>query len=152
MVSTTGLSAALDQETAEAFLYLLTIVTDDETFRFVNNTKAVTSSSVEYEAFPFEVTPPQETDEVPVAKLRIANVTREIAERVQAMSDRPTVTFSTVLADSPDTVEESYTGFAIESVRWDAGLFEASLTQARFTSEPYPKLRITPDNYRSLFL
>ena len=153
MVSVTATAATLLEETDEVFLTLLEITKEDDSILYLAaNTEAVVSNGETYEAFPFELIFPSQTDSEPVAKLRVANIDQRIGEEIQLLSDPAPVTFLRVLASSPDTVEDTYPGYELFDVSWDAMVVEGSLTQAQYTQEPWPAKRITPDKYPSIFM
>ncbi|MBU0598807.1 DUF1833 domain-containing protein [Patescibacteria group bacterium] len=153
-LSLTARQAIFAQETAEVFLLLLTIDHDDldAAIRVVNNAENITSNSLEYQAFPFEMNLPDDTeDALSQVTLTICNVDRQIVQAVRSISSPPTVTLNVILASDPDTVEAGPFEFTMKSADYDALTVTGSLAAEDILNEPFPADRYTPNLFPGLF-
>ena len=94
------------QETGEVLLYLLalshpTMVTP---MYFVNNTEAIVSGGISYQAYPFDVMIPDDTEEISTIKLTIDNIDRRIVEAIRRIDAPAKFTLSMIMASEPDTL------------------------------------------------
>lgn len=117
----------------------------------VNNKENITSNGDEYTAFPFEILLPDSNDSAPPrAKLKIDNVSREIAQAIRTITSPPSVTIKVVRPETPDTVEAVFTGMKLLSVPYDALTVEGELFFEDLTREPFPAYTFNPANYRGI--
>lgn len=146
LTSPAAIEAALARETPQVFVSLLDLdhSTWIDTVRLADNDEAVVSGGKTYMPFPLKLVKPAETDDVPEATLTVANVDQVIGERLDAVSTPIDVTITLVLAESPDTVERSWSGFELRNVKWNALFAEGVLTQRQFSRELWPPRRMTP--------
>jgi len=153
-LSSSFLEALYSERTNEVFLVLLSIAHADlvETIRVVNNTENITSSGVEYTAFPFTLSLPDDIeDQLPAVTLSIDNVDRSIVEAVRTINSPATVSLSVVLASDPDTVEIGPITLTMRQVEYDQLTVSGTLQPADLLSEPFPQGRFSPNRYPGLF-
>lgn len=134
-------------------LVLLTIDHDeiDPPVRVVNNKVDITSHGETFIGFPFEIELPDAPEDAPPrARLRIANVSREIGQAMRLISTPATVTIQVVRQDDPDTVELEFLDYRLTNVRYDALTVEGDLTREDLASEPYPFLTFSPAEFPGL--
>lgn len=134
-------------------LVLLTLDHDDlaSPIRVVNNTESVTSNGETFVAFPFEVSLPEDNEDTqPRARLRIDNVSREIAQAVRQITSAVEVTIQVVRQDDPDTVELEFPSLRLVNVRFDALAVEGDLEFEDLTRAPYPALTFSPASFPGL--
>lgn len=134
-------------------LVLLTIDHDDidPTIRVVNNRVDITSNGDIYVAFPFEIILPDNLEDAPPrAKLRIDNVSLEIAQAIRLISTPADVTIQVVRQKAPHTVEMNWSGMKLTNVRWDAQPVEGDLEFENLTSEPSVAHTFSPAEYPGL--
>jgi len=152
--TTTALrSAVFAEETAEVFLFLITLShTDITTLYFVNNYKDVTSNGNAHVAFPFQITMPSETeDQLPRVQLNIDNVDRSIIDEIRTLTGPPTLTLSVVLASDPDTIEAGPFEMSLQNVLYNTLTITGNLAGDDILNEPYPGEAYTPQNFPGLF-
>jgi len=152
--TTTALrSAVFAEETAEVFLFLITLShTDITTLYFVNNYEDVTSNGNAHVAFPFQITMPSETeDQLPRVQLNIDNVDRSIIDEIRTLTGPPTLTLSVVLASDPDTIEAGPFEMSLQNVSYNALTITGNLVGDDILNEPYPGEAYTPQNFPGLF-
>lgn len=104
------------QNTGALFVYLLTITHDDlaEPLRFTNNSQNVTSGGYLYQAWPFDISlPDQESDKIPRAQIVFDAADSSITTALRNMSSAPSVEISIIDADSPDVIEKSFSNMTI---------------------------------------
>lgn len=161
-VSDTLKEAVNAQQTGEAFIMLIEIDHDDlETpiriasdgpDELENGANGVISNGQEYVFLPFEpILPNQDKDRLPIARIRIDNISREIIQAVRTISGAPSFKIMVVLSSDPDTVEIELTGYKLRNVTADAMSVEGELVTEQFDIEPFPSGRFTPANFPSLF-
>lgn len=100
--------AALEQNTDEVFLWLLTIqhAESSTVYRLVNNLDAITSRGNEYMAFPFQFVLPEDDGEtLPTIQISVDNVSLELVEIIRTYGSGITITAEIILASNPDYVE-----------------------------------------------
>lgn len=111
----------------------------------------IESNGDTYVGFQFEITLPDSNEDAPPkAKLRIANVTREITEAVRSISSPASVTIKVVRQETPDIIEAEFPGMKLTDVTWDALTVEGTLEFEDLTREPYPAYTFSPANYRGI--
>jgi len=146
--------ALFDQETAEAFLVLLTIdhSTLSEPLRFVSDNQDVTSRGNTYKAFGFRIPMPSEEDgSITEVQLTIDNVDRQVVETVRSLRSAPEVTMELVVSSDPDTVFAGPFPFELQSVDWNAVQVTGTLGYPPVLDEPFPGDTFNPENHPGLF-
>jgi Domain of unknown function (DUF1833) len=144
--------AILGHRSDEVALVLLTITSADfTTIRVVNDGADITSNGNEFLKFPFVIDLPGDGEGVPVARLQIQNVSRQIWEAIEAATATINVKIEVILASDPDTIEKSFDGLELRNVVCNALTVEGELTTQQFTAEPYPHIRAIPSRLPGLF-
>jgi len=131
-------------------LVLVTIDHDDllVPIRVVNNKENISSNGEEYVGYRFDITlPDSKEDATPRARLRIDNVSREIAQAIRTISSPPSVTITVVRQATPDIVEAEFTGMILKHVPYDALTVEGTLEFESLTQEPFPAYSFNPSHY-----
>lgn len=147
-------AAIFAQETGEAVILLLTIEHADlaEPIRVSSDAVDTVSDSITYQAFPFQITFPRDSDDAPPqVRLTIDNVDRRIVQAVRELMTPPTVNLQLVLASQPDVVEVVPGEFTLASVTFDALAVEGVLKFDDILNEPFPKDVVTPATFPGLF-
>ncbi len=111
----------------------------------------VVSGGYTYTAAPFDISWPNDDDQVPVAQLTAMNVDRAIGQALESINDPAECTLQAVLASSPDTVERTAAKFQLRNARWNAVTLTADITRNTISTEPCPKYRVTPLHFAALF-
>ena len=147
-------SATFQPETGQAFLALVTIAHSDlaAPMRLSTDSVDTVSRGLTFVAYPLEITlPPQEAGTLPVARIRIDNVDREISTAVQQITPPLTVTIEMVLSGNPDEVIMAYTDFLLKGITYDALTVEGDLMVRDWGKEPFPAWSFGPGRFASLF-
>ena len=156
-LSTTAIRAMLAERTGEVALTLLRIFPFGDTdpanaYRLVNNSEDVTSDSLLYTAFGFDLTLPEENGEsLPSVNLVIDNVGQELASPMLANTDPLTVELEIVLASEPNTVLAGPWQFTAANTTVSALTIALELRYEDVLNEAFPCVRMTPQNFPSLF-
>jgi len=158
-MSSAAVAASLAQETGEAWITLLSIAHPDlatmpeigGTIRFAHHPVDIVSRGATYRAAYFEVSLPDDAEEVPRVTLRVENVDRLIADALRAIASAPTVTLEVVLGSTPDVIEAGPYELTLRRVDVDAVFVEGELVYDDMLNEPYPGDSFTPDKYPGLF-
>lgn len=111
----------------------------------------IVSNGNTFTAAPFTLDWPSDDEGAPVARLQAINVDRVIGLALEALVTPAVCTLQAVLSTSPDTIERQGLKFELRNTRWDGGFMSAELTQASFLQEPWPRWRVTPRDFPSLF-
>lgn len=126
----------------EDFLVLLRITHGSiEPIYLVSDVVDVTSNSQVYTGFPFELTLPQEDDDIPRGKLRIQNVDRRIGNALHTLRSPPWLRFQIVLRSAPNDVQLMYEFLRLTNVTVDAISVEGDIGLTDFASIPWPRTR-----------
>ena len=145
LTSVFAIEAVLGRETDQVLTALLEL--EHTTFKsnllIANNTQQVKSNGRIYLPFPFGLTRPSQTDDVPEARLVMANVDQEVGQRLEAVVSPIDVTITIVLAETPNVVEDTFPGFELANVKWNALRAEGVFTQRQFSRELFPPRRMT---------
>jgi Domain of unknown function (DUF1833) len=144
--------AILGHRSDEVALVLLTITSADfTTIRVVNDGVDITSNGNTFLKFPFVIDLPGDGEGLPIARLQIQNVSRQIWEAIEAATATINVKIEVILASAPDTIEKSFDGLELRNVVCNALTVEGELTTQQFTAEPYPHIRAIPSRLPGLF-
>ena len=153
-VSLTLRQAVNAQETGEIFIVLLTISHEEleEPLYFSLDAVNTVSRGNPYLALPFNLTPPEESqDRPPAAKLSLDNIDRQLVALLRSISTPLTVKFEVVLVSAPDTVEAVWDGFELRNVTYNALTIQGDLTLESFLQEPFPAGTFSPAYFPGLF-
>ena len=152
--------ALYSQETSESFVPLVLIHHPmmSEPIRVAGSRDSVRSndqfgSNVEYVAYPFSITLPDETeDRPPEVSIVIDNIDKRIVDNVRLISDgAPNVVLTIVLASSPTTVEAGPFNFTLRSVEWNRLTVRGVISYESILDEPYPAGTFNPVEFPGLF-
>ena len=152
-LSPAALQAGFEQQTDEVFLVLLQITHPNlpDAIRVVNNNENVTSGGALYVAYPFEIElPGEDSDQPPLARLRIDNVDRLLVATVREIATPPQITIRVVLASQPDTIELQFQGLTMRNVTYDAATISGELVFEQILVEPVATV-MTPSKFPGLF-
>lgn len=122
-----------------------------ETIRVTNNGEALTSNGDIYQQFPFEIELPGDTEDEPVAKLRIAKVDRTIGDAVDTITTPATVSIAVVLASDPDTLQLNWLHFELRNITFPALEVNGDLVIRTYATEPFPNIRVRESNFPNLY-
>jgi hypothetical protein len=154
-LSAPAIRALTRRENDIPIILLLTIEHADlaSPLRLARNTVGdnIISNGHTFTAAPFDFEWPQDDENAPVARLTAINVDRAIGEALESIVTPCDCTLQVVMATSPDTIEREGISFQLRNAQWDGGFMTAELTQAYFATEPWPRWRITPRLFPSLF-
>ena len=142
------------QRTGEVYLILLKIDHEDldAPILVVNNTENITSNGVEYVAFPFRLSIPDEVeDQLPGVALEIDNVSREIVGSVRTISSPASATISVVMASAPNSIQRGPYSLTLRSVEYNQVTVSGSLQPHDILTEPFPSGSFSPGYYPGLF-
>lgn len=152
-LSPVALRAGNAAQTGEVYLVLLTISHPNlaQSIRVVNNNENVTSRGQEFIAFPFEIElPGEDSDQPPMARLRIDNVDRMIVSSIRDIATPPNVTIEVVLASQPNQIEISFEALIMRNVSYDAASVTGELVFEQIVVEPVA-LNMTPAKFPGIF-
>ena len=122
-----------------------------EAIRVVNNNENVTSGGNVYIAYPFEIElPGEDSDQPPLARLRIDNVDRLLVATVREIATPPQITIRVVLASQPDTIEMEFQGLTMRNVTYDAATISGELVFEQILVEPVATV-MTPSKFPGAF-
>lgn len=152
MVSDAFKRAVLGIRSEQVALTLLTFSGNGfTTFRVCDNDTDIVSNGNTFVSYPFEIEHPGDREEAPAGRLRIANVSREIGQAIDAAIDDVFVKIEVILASNPDNPEKTFDGLRVTRSPRSMLVIEADLASAQFADEPYPATRATPGRFPGLF-
>jgi len=130
---------------------LASLTTDEEIIYGVTSTASGTSK--DYIFLPMQIgLPGEEEAGAGQCSLILNFVTREAIELIRTHLTSPvSVQIDLVLANSPNTVEATFTGFKITNVTYNADQITFDLNMVSLSREPFPCFTFTPANFPGLF-
>lgn len=149
-LSSAARQALFAQQTGEAIIILLTLseASLPAPIRVCTAGEDVVSNGETYQAFPFEITMPDDTDEAPpTVRLTIDAVDRRIIEAVRAAEGAIAVQMQIVFSSDLDQVEVMPGEFKLTEVEYSALSVEGTLSFEDILSEPYPADTFTPAKF-----
>lgn len=153
-LSTAAKASLAAQETGEVWLMLLALSNPyfTSTFRYVDNSEAITSNGDTYQSFPFEITLPNEDGES-VQRARLSLYAHpDIIEAVRSLRGQLTVEISVIMASEPDTIVTGPISLVLLDIEWDALTVNGTLgSSIKLLDEPTPSDRFNPGSYPTLF-
>jgi hypothetical protein len=153
--SSTFVEALVSQNTDEVFLFLLTLSHPDLStpIRVVNNVENITSRSLVYQAFPFELILPQDDgDSLPQVVITLSNVSLEFIDEIRALNGALDVKLEVILASSPNTVEMSIDGMKTYTISYDTQSIQATCQVEDVLNMSFPNELYMPSNFPGLFV
>ena len=152
-LSQTALQGILASATTSTFLECLTIKHSEiDTVRLVNDNADINRTVGAFTRFPFEVrTPPQSADRPPEIQIMASAVDQSIIFHLRSLaglSERATITYEVVLAESPNTVEFGPVTFILDAIATD-GLSQVTLTASFLKgalNDAFPAQQFSPGN------
>jgi len=154
-----GRRAAQAQETGSAFFVLLVLrhPTLPAPLRFANDMADVVSSAdgtgaQTYIGCPFDIILPEErSDQLPQARLSIANVDERIVQALRSISSAPSLEVYVVLSDKPSDREAGPWRLTLRTVDYDAQTITGTLSFPDTLSEPFPAHIFNPTRWPGIF-
>lgn len=146
--------AALDQNTKEVFLFLLTFTGGSitEPVRLVNNLEDVTSRGNSYMAFPLDLTLPiDDGDSMPSIKIVCQNASLQLIETIRNVGTVMYVKLEMILASSPDYIEASIENMRVSSVQYDKDAITMTCAMDDLLNTAFGRERYLPSNFPGLF-
>lgn len=105
-----------EQSTGALFVYLLTVSHADlaQPLRFTNNVADVTSGGYLYQAWPFDITLPDQGDgKIPRAQITFDAVDSNTILALRNLASPPSISISIIDVDAPDVVEKSFSNMVV---------------------------------------
>lgn len=123
------------------------------TMYFVRNTEEITSRGKTYLPWIFDLILPGQGEAGSAASLRFDNLDRRISRSILLLpSDAEiTVTAETILAETPDIVEESFDAFKLNQVKFAQLTIDANLSPPDDNGEPACSVSYLPQTAPGLF-
>ena len=144
----------LKREGADPDIWLVTITGNQlgGAIRLARNPVAVVSRGLTFNAAYFQIDLPTDTENQPAARMTIPNIDRELGLALHDMTEGLTLTFEMIFASAPDVVVMRVAQLRLQTVSIDAMQITGLLSAARFDTEPYINLRVTPSAFPGLWL
>ena len=138
--------------TDEAFLWLLTITTSNETIRLVNNMEDIVSRGNNYTAYPFNISLPIEDGSKQLSlSLTIDNVDQVLIEAIRGFLEPPVMKLELVLSSDFDTVEKKIDFLRLSNVEYDQLQIRGQLKPNNVLGNAFPATSYDPSQYPALF-
>jgi hypothetical protein len=144
--------AIYQTSTNEAFLWLLTITTSNETIRLVNNMEDVVSRGDNYTAYPFNISLPVEDGSKQLSlSLTIDNVDQVLIEAIRGFLEPPVMKLELVLSSDFDTVEKKIDFLRLGQVEYDQLQIRGQLKPNNVLGNAFPATSYDPAQFPALF-
>lgn len=153
-VSADFLEAAFASETAENLIALVEINHTKwaSPYYFTSDSEETVSNGKTYVPMRFDLKLPDDVERsVPRATLVLDGVGRELVADIRNVISPPAVTVHAVLADSPDTIEATWSGFELVSAGYDSLAFQCEISPQDYSHEPVPGDVMMPAAFPGLF-
>lgn len=153
-LSNAGLISVTAQETDEIWLACVTLTHPQWAgpVRLVKNTENIVSGGDVYNAYPFDVTlPDEEPEEVPVVRFVASNVSLELMSNIRSIVGPISGEIFWVLASDPNTVELGPLSLEIRSIQYDALNFSGQMVIEPVISARFGDKLMDPTNAPGLF-
>ena len=154
-VSLPALRAMLAQESDDPFIPLLRIEHPSlaAPILLAYNTEPVTRVDGVYQPYAFQINlPAQREDEAPTLDVTIDNTDLEVNDALRSLDGMPKVTFSVVLASSPDIDEAGPFVLNLQNARADAQQITGTLGyEADIFAQSVPAQQYLPASSQGLF-
>lgn len=154
-LSQTALQAVLSQDTPEVFNPILKIAHPDlaTPILLAYNTETVHRTDGDYLPYPFQINIPESSDnEAPTVNLTVDNTDLTVNDKIRSLVGMPTVTFSVVLASSPDTVEVGPYQMSLQTAQATAQTISGTLGfEQGIFSQAVPSQTFVPSSSPGLF-
>lgn len=153
---TTVVQAMTAQHTTDLYHALLEITHSELTsIRIVNDLNDTISNGVTYNAFPFSVIlPPDSEENQPVIRVVLDNVTREIIEEARTIAgsrERAKANLKIIEFTDPDAVLISYEDYEIINLNYNAQTVTFDMVIESFLTEPFPSKVFNPSDFPGVF-
>lgn len=148
-------SELYQQETDVLFVYLLTVNHADlaEPLRFTNNTDNIESNGDLYQAWPFDISlPDQGDDKIPRAQIVFDAADNNMVSVLRSLESQPSISIAIVDVDDPGTIEKSFSNMMVVSQAYTSD-YSVSLTLGMLdlTQERAQNLRFDKVRFPGLF-
>jgi len=146
--------AALEQNTDEVFLWLLTIQHQESntTFRLVNNLDDVVSRGETYMAFPFQFVLPEDDGEtLPTIQISVDNVSLELIEIIRTYGTGITITSEIIMASAPDNVEYSIDDLSLVDATYNSQSITLTAQIQDLLNQRFPADDYLPRTFPGMF-
>lgn len=146
--------AALEQNTDEVFLWLLTIkhTASGSVHRLVNNLDDITSRGNTYMAFPFQfVLPEDDGATLPTIQISVDNVSLELIELIRSYGTGITITAEIILASAPNTVEYSIDDLTLIDTTYDKQSLTLTAQIQDLLNQRFPADDYLPRTFPGMF-
>lgn len=155
-LSVTAIRSLLRREAEVPVIMLLTVEHADLSptiQRYARNTVGddIVSNGNTFLGVPFDLDFVSDDEDAPVARLTAVNVDRELGIALEGLVTPAQCKIQVVLASTPDTIEREVPLLEMRNCHWDSSILSADLTQAPYAQEPWPKYRVQPRDFPSLF-
>lgn len=155
-LSQAALQAVLSQDTPEVFIPILKITHPNlaTPILLAYNTETMHRADGDYLPYPFEINIPESSDnEAPTVNLTVDNTDLSVNDAIRSLTGMPTVTFSVVLASSPDTVEVGPFALSLQNAQATAQTISGTLGfELGIFSQAAPSQTYIPVSSPGLFL
>jgi hypothetical protein len=148
------IQAALEPNTGEVFLFLLTVSHPSflQPIRLVNNVEPIVSRGQEYIAFPLEISlPPDDGETLPSIQIKASNASLELVDEIRSVVGPMELRLELILASSPDWIEASIENMRVASIQYDKDAITMTATVDDLLNLAFPKERYLPSNFAGLF-
>lgn len=152
-VSQDAKAALYAQETGEVFLEIITISgAGIDPIHLVNNTQAIVSNGITYQASRFNVLFPNgKLGSGTKSTIELSNVDRRPVEMVLSVDEPLELTAALIRASAPDVLEQGPIEFTLRQCRWQATTLSADLFDDIEGNIAIPKIHYNSQDFPGLY-
>jgi hypothetical protein len=147
-ISSEALAWMMQKDQPEPGIWLVTV---NGLLRFAIDKKPVTSRGEIFKEGYIIFEEPGDSEDIPVCKVTVPNVDREIGLFLEDATSGLTLLFELVRDGSPDQVVWAWRNMRLKNANIDPLMITGELSAASFEDEPYAPLRITPSAFPGLY-
>lgn len=148
------IKALLDQHTAEAFIWLLTVehAESGQAFRFCSNIEDTLSRGNTFAKFPFDLTlPDDDGDALPAISIELKHTTGELLDVLRRYGSGAGLTVELIMASNPDTVQYTIDDLIIKTVPYDDSQTTLTAAVEDVLNQRYPADDYLPRSFPGMF-
>jgi len=147
------IAGILSRYDCDSAIVLISIEHDDiDPAILINNSgESIYHDSNWYQHFPFDIELPDDVQDEPIARLKIANADRRIGIALDSISTPPKIGIKVVSSVDPEHVVMSWLFFELRNVSRNAFEVTGDVIIRQYSTEPFPNIRVRKGNFQNLF-
>lgn len=147
-----AVEALMAQNTAQAFILLVTFSHGSDVFHACLNTEPITSRGVEYTPTYFNFQLPEVSEAAPSScQIIVDNVDQRMVDLLRRITTPIQVKIEMVLGSQPDVVEMTLEDLVMRNVTWDSQHINGKLEIEDMLNSKFPAYLYEPRTFPGIF-